>query len=254
MKGDHYYWRLLATGACFVAFGLGGLAVGLVLFPLIAITPMSASTRKEIARRLIRRLFKLFIVMMVSGGVLRYSIRGTEHLGQGGRLIIANHPSLIDIVFLMSVLPTAGCIIKQALFRNPFTWAAVTSAGYISNVDANKMIDACVDELAGGYDLVVFPEGSRTSKGEKIAFKRGAARIAARARKPIVPVIITCRPSTLTKEEKWYSIPKSERPEFVLTFEKPLDTRTMTAETDDALQARQLTRGLMHYFEGRIST
>ena len=56
--------------------------------------------------------------------------------------------------------------------------------------------------------LLIFPEGARTAKGELLnEFQRGAANIAIRANVPIRPVLITCTPSTLTKNEKWYHVP-----------------------------------------------
>ena len=56
--------------------------------------------------------------------------------------------------------------------------------------------------------LLIFPEGTRTEKGEYLnEFQRGAANIAIRANVPVRPVLITCTPSTLTKNEKWYHVP-----------------------------------------------
>lgn len=57
--------------------------------------------------------------------------------------------------------------------------------------------------------MVVFPEGTRSPPGRMGKFKRGAAEIALRSRAPVLPVIITCVPPTLSKESKWYQIPSS---------------------------------------------
>jgi hypothetical protein len=36
-------------------------------------------------------------------------------------MIIANHPSLIDVVFLIGLVRQANCVVKQSLWENPFT-------------------------------------------------------------------------------------------------------------------------------------
>ncbi len=52
-------------------------------------------------------------------GVLSYEFHGAERLGRPGQIILANHPSLIDVVFLIGFTPQATCIVKEALFPQP---------------------------------------------------------------------------------------------------------------------------------------
>ena len=66
-------------------------------------------------------------------GVLTYEFEGAERLGRPGQIIVANHPSLIDVVFLLGFTPQATCIVKEALFQNPFTRWPVAAAGFVSN-------------------------------------------------------------------------------------------------------------------------
>ena len=70
---------------------------------------------------------------MQRAGVLTYSVEGAEKLGRPGQMIIANHPSLIDVVFLIGLVRQANCVVKQSLWQNPFTRGPVRDAGYISN-------------------------------------------------------------------------------------------------------------------------
>ena len=48
-------------------------------------------------------------------GIMRYKINGLEKLNRPGQLILANHPTLIDIVFLLSRIPVASCIVKKKI-------------------------------------------------------------------------------------------------------------------------------------------
>ena len=93
-------------------------------------------------------------------------------------MIIANHPSLLDVAFLISQIDNTSCIIKHGLTRNPFTRGPVTAAGYISNDESADMLNRA-SALRGGQTLIVFPEGTRTT-GDMPRFHRGACAIALR--------------------------------------------------------------------------
>lgn len=116
---DAYYWRLMATAASFTLFGLGSLCLRLVIFPLLSCLPGTPEAHQRRARATISRLFWLFIRFMARCGVLTYDVQGAEKLGRPGQMIIANHPSLIDVVFLIGLVRNANCVVKQSLWQNP---------------------------------------------------------------------------------------------------------------------------------------
>lgn len=102
--------------------------------------------------------------------------------------------------------------------------------------------------------LLIFPEGTRTAKGEKLnEFQRGAANIALRVGVPIRPVLISCTPSTLTKNEKWYHIP--EQPFHIHV--KVLDAIRVEDVLDDVTvnpkNVRQLNQQLQWFFNQELS-
>jgi 1-acyl-sn-glycerol-3-phosphate acyltransferase len=206
MRGGNYAWRLCATGASFLLFGLGGLLLRVFLLPLIGLWPGDAATRRRRIRAAISKAFYLHVQFMFRSGVLTYEFEGVERLGQPGQMIIANHPSLIDVVFLIAHIHDANCVVKQSMWRNPCTRGPVIRAQYINNDDPD-MLERAADALRDGQTLIVFPEGTRTKPGKPPAFHRGAAAIAARGAKTITPVFITVTPTTLTKAEPWYRIP-----------------------------------------------
>ncbi len=203
----NYAWRLFGTGFSFFCFGLGSLILGVIVFPVLYLfKPLI--TLKESARYVIHKSFQTFIWMMKSMGVLDYKVEGDiNRLNQSGTLILANHPTLLDVVFIISFMPNVNCVVKQGLWRNPLTRAVVHSAGYIRNDTPKALINHCVDNLNEGESLIIFPEGTRGRQGKLGKFKRGAAQIAVRSQANIVPIIISCHPNTLSKQEKWYQIP-----------------------------------------------
>jgi 1-acyl-sn-glycerol-3-phosphate acyltransferase len=104
-------WRTVATGVCFLVFGLGGLALGFIYFPLLRALVREPSMRVDRSRRLVWRFFRFFVWLMSRLGVLSYEVHGGERLGRPGLLVVANHPTLIDIIFLVALMPRANCVV-----------------------------------------------------------------------------------------------------------------------------------------------
>lgn len=205
-RRDAWLWRLIATAACFVVFGLGGVILCGVLVPLLFVLPGDEARRRRRARAMVSRAFYLHVQFMYRTGVLDFRIDGAETLGQPGQLIVANHPSLIDAVFLISQIRDTNCVIKAGLWTNPCIGAAARAAQYISS-DGADMLERAASALREGQTLVVFPEGTRTRPGQAPQFHRGAAAIALRGARIITPVFISVTPPTLTKAAPWYHIP-----------------------------------------------
>lgn len=207
----NYVWRLAATGLSFGSFGVGGAGLSLALPTLLKLLESDVEQRQVLAQKIIQHSFKSLVLMMQKLGVMSYEIQGLEQLENSyGELLLANHPTLIDVVMLIAFMPQANCVVKQSLWSNPFTKGAVRSAGYILNQGSQQFVEACVSKLQakGAGSLIIFPEGTRTEKQQVLNdFQRGAANIALRAKVPIRPVVIRCSPSTLSKNQKWYHIP-----------------------------------------------
>ena len=59
-----YLWRILVTGACFVLFGVGGLILGLIVFPVVLLLPGGPGPSSCPTRGLVQRAFRLFVATM----------------------------------------------------------------------------------------------------------------------------------------------------------------------------------------------
>ncbi|HEY7638500.1 MAG TPA: lysophospholipid acyltransferase family protein [Steroidobacteraceae bacterium] len=248
-RRDAYVWRLLMTGTSFVLFGIGAMVVGVVLLPLVRIIPAARARKRERARTVMRRALRLFVGVMHRLGVLTYEFRGRERLGRPGQLIVANHPSLIDVVFLLAFVPGAGCVVKAGLWRNPLTRGAVTLVEFIRNDSTADMIAAAAGALQAGQALIFFPEGTRTRPRQPLAFHRSGANIALRAAASVTPVYIRVEPTTLTKAEPWHRIPP-RRPHFALIVGEDLDLRAYRG-APLPLASRELNERLQEQFEAQ---
>jgi 1-acyl-sn-glycerol-3-phosphate acyltransferase len=255
-------WRIVATGYCFAFFGLFGFLIAVTLLPLARLTTRDPAAKNRRARFWVRWIWRFFVWQMKLLGLIQVEVEGQEYLDQSaGKLVIANHPSLIDVVLLISLMPSACCVVKQALWQNPFLKGVVKAMGYISNASAEELLGGSEREFARGGAIVLFPEGSRTEQlsgglegqGPSLKFQRGAANIAARCGVDMVPVLIYCDPPTLRKGEPWYRV-ADRRVRFRLVARPPILLAEALAESGEqvtgspAKHSRVLTRYLERYF------
>lgn len=244
----NYYWRLFGTGLSFFVFGSMGILIWGLLFPLIEPLLGRGEHKKRRTRWLMSWVFRIYMDFMRLIGILDYGVRGRrEQLAAGNNLVVANHPCLLDIVFLISQIPNATCIVKPALIRNPFMRIPIRAMGYIYAEDPEMLVARCTEELNAGGSLIIFPEGTRSTPGNPLKFQRGAAAIALQAQATLLPVTIGCHPTTLTKREKWYQIPEKR---FTLSLYVG-DHIRLTPVSENGCRSqltRRLTRQLEAYF------
>jgi 1-acyl-sn-glycerol-3-phosphate acyltransferase len=214
-RRDAWYFRLLATGFAFFLFGLCGLLFRFGVYPVLMLAVRAHDRRQTLVRSLIRWFFRAYIELLVQLRLFTYTIEHAERLQCRGTVIVANHPSLLDVVLLVAFVPDACCVVKQALLSNPFMSGPLRAAGYIDNSDPLQMLERARTNLLAGSPIVIFPEGTRTEPGTRPVFGRSAANLSVRTGHP-VPVFIRVEPTTLTRNERWYEVPY-RRVRFTLT-------------------------------------
>jgi 1-acyl-sn-glycerol-3-phosphate acyltransferase len=249
-KRQTYLWRIVATGACFTLFGLGGLILGVLVFPATLLLPGGPERRRARMRGLVQRALRLFVRFINGVRVISYEFHGSERLGRPGQLIIANHPTLVDVVLIVAFTPAPCCVVKAAMFRNPFTRRVVRAAGYISNSPTDEMIHGAAAALRSGDSLVMFPEGTRTRPGQPLQFARGAANIAVQAADVLTPVYVRCAPLLLPKFEPWYRVPP-RRPHYTLEVGEDIDLSAYRG-VPSPRASRLLNAWLLEHFTARL--
>lgn len=242
-------WRIFATALSFACFGIGGMLLWLVVFPLQSLIWRDPIRRQRAARTVVQGVFRLFIGFMRSLGLIRYEVHGVEKLQRRGLLILANHPTLIDVAFLIGLVPNASCVVKSTLASHPCTRGPVRATGYICNNPDADLLLACIDTLAAGSNLIIFPEGTRSRPGQPLKMQRGAAQIALRGGLDITPVRIQCEPLGLYKGQPWWTVAK--RPlRFTIEVGDDLSSAPVleAAGGEHGRAARRLTESLIQFF------
>lgn len=249
----NYFWRVLATGLCFTLFGLGGLLLSLIVLPVQRLVVKDDKTQKQIARKTVHYAFKFFIAFMAFVGIFKFDLESAKQLKRlNGHLVMANHPSLIDVVVLISMIPNADCVVKTHLFKNVFIKGVVRNTGYISNADPAGLLLDCEASLKAGNNLIIFPQGTRTKSDENLQFQRGAANIAIRCQAKVTSVLLKVNPSTLTKNVPWYRIPptKAHFSAMVVDHSPTLPENNVLQTSKDV---RQYNRDLENFFRKELS-
>jgi len=183
--------------------------------------------------------FRIYLGALSLVGACRFDLSALDSLRDEDPLIVApNHPCLLDAVMVLSRLPNMACIMKADIVDNVFLGAGARLAGYIRNDAQLSMIRQAVAELKNGSHLLVFPEGTRTTRWPVNACKGTAALIASRARVPIQTVFIETDSAYLGKG--W---PLFRRPPMPITYRIRLGRRFAPPE-----KAGAFTEDLERYF------
>ena len=128
---------------------------------------------------------------------IRLIVEGTEHLPHDRPLIfMGNHQSYFDIPVLFQATPLPFTwLAKEELFRIPVFGHSIRAAGYIpinrgNGRDSLKSINRAAELVKAGRSVAIFPEGTFSSDGTLLPFKRGGFILAAMSGVTIAPFSI----------------------------------------------------------------
>jgi 1-acyl-sn-glycerol-3-phosphate acyltransferase len=174
----------------FFIFGLGTLCLGIVIFPVLRLYLHPREKFRIYARRFVSLSFRFFTKFMDFLGIVKLEVEDQDFFRQlNSKIIVANHPSLLDVVMLISLIPNADCIVRGALSHTIVR--EVVRQLYIPNsLDFENLLAACMDSLNQGNNIIFFPEGTRTPRTGKMILKKGAFRLALRSGRGIIPIYI----------------------------------------------------------------
>ena len=168
---------------------------------------------------------------------IKLVVKGKHNLQNRNYVFASNHASLIDIpLLLIAVNRYTVFIAKSELSKIPIFKSILDRAGFIfvdrkNNDSAVKSMNNLMDDIKKiPRSVAIFPEGTRTSDGELLPFKKGAAIFAINTDIPVVPVAISGTYSWSKK--KLFDISQS-----VISFEfgEPITTENYSFDDRDYL-------------------
>ena len=181
--------RWTALQFMLLGLGLGSLLWNLLALLLYPLLPRDVGRR--VGRAAIAYGYGLFWRAAQLAGMMRLHSQALDSLrDEPGLIVVANHPSMLDAVMLVARLPRSACIMKSSLMHNPLLGPGARLARYIRNDSPRGLVRLAVADLREGGQLVMFPEGTRTTRQPLNPFHRGVTLIAQRAGSPIQTVFI----------------------------------------------------------------
>lgn len=220
----------LVTGARLVYeyavfwIGLMVLAVLLSCWNLLAAVftlVLPRRTGAALGQRVIMSMSRAYLYALTLSGLVKLDLDALDELRDERALIIApNHPALLDVVLMVSRLPHAVCIMKAEICGSALLSRAASLAGYIRNDSAVSMIRGACTAVRAGAQLLIFPEGTRSTRKSVNSFKGGFALIARNAGVPVQTVFIETNSLFLSKG--W---PIFRKPDFPLIYRARLGQR-----------------------------
>ena len=168
---------------------------------------------------------------------IKLVVKGKHNLQNRNYVFASNHASLIDIpLLLIAVNRYTVFIAKSELSKIPIFKSILDMAGFIfvdrkNNDSAVKSMNNLIEDIKKiPRSVAIFPEGTRTSDGNLLPFKKGAAIFAINTDIPVVPVAISGTYSWSKK--KLFDISQS-----VISFEfgEPITTENYSFDDRDYL-------------------
>jgi len=240
-----YPWLLGKLFALVFIFVGGGVLATLVT-PVVL---LAKQDRQKRTQDLVQLMFRLYLWLLQVTQLIVLRVECVEALRTSkGTIIVANHPSLLDVVVLMAYIPRAQWIIKHELWNHRFLGCLMRSAGYIRNdLEPEALMASCQRALAAGRCLIIFPEGTRTPLGKTPRFQRGFANIAFLMQAPVQAIAITCAPAVLYKGEPWWKVPLKQ-PVFCFLLGPSLDKGFYLRYKQRSIAVRRLVEYLESYY------
>jgi 1-acyl-sn-glycerol-3-phosphate acyltransferase len=231
--------KVLAHYTSLLIFAVICLLWNVVAVPLLLLLPSGPGTR--CGRVGILAGYRLYLWSLSVMGLYRLDLRGLEALRRGPPAVLApNHPSLIDAVMIIAHEPRVACVMKSSLMNNVLIGPGARLARYIRSTPTRRMLHEAVAELRRGGMVLLFPEGTRTTRSPINELQAGVGIIARQAGVPVQTLIIETDSPILSKGWSPFrhgAFPVTYRVRLGRRFDAPDDVREFMAELDRYFRA-----------------
>lgn len=132
----------------------------------------------------------------IIGGNVQLTVTGQENIPEeGGFMLYANHQGMFDVLAICATCyRPLGAVLKKELANIPFIKQIIrcTKSFVMNREDVRQsltVIQNVTKEVESGRSYLIFPEGTRSRKGnEMVEFHGGSFRCAIKSKATIVPL------------------------------------------------------------------
>ena len=219
-----------------------------------AVAQLDVRWARSAPARWIRERFMQFVMNPILDHYAARRATGSDRLAhlEEPVILVANHASHMDTPVILSALPrklrkrTAVAAAADYFYRYRITaWLAsllfntvpVDRKGGSGGTHGSSHLDKLLDD---GWNLLLYPEGSRKHHGDGTRVRRGAAVLASHHNLPIIPIRVTGTAAAMPPGAVW---PKrlrgrlfSRRHRVEVTFGEPIPPLADTAALIERVQ------------------
>lgn len=176
---------------------------------------------------------------------LYHEVHGLENIPSGPVIVAAKHQSAWDVFLFHTLFEDPIFIVKKELFAIPIVGWLIRRSGCIG-IDRSRGVRALKDMLqkardaaAGGSQIIIFPEGTRTTPGVLPTYHSGVALLYQNLSLPVIPVGLNSgifwRKQTIVKYPGKISV------EFLSPMPTGLDRHTFLVELQSRIEIASLS-------------
>ena len=170
-------YRSFVLISLFVFFGLGALVLRYCVFSFEKDNKKNYKT--------LQKSWEFMVWLLSVTGIIDLRVEDVERLKSiKNSIIVSTHPSFVDIVILMSIIPYSTCFVAEKLSKNPFFKGMVKLLFIFEGKDS--WLNDAKQMLDNGLNVIMFPMGTRHRKTEFPRIRRGASLLAQKTGKNIV--------------------------------------------------------------------
>lgn len=218
----------------FAIFGVGAVILNFTLFP-IAKFFLKNKDLLYFYSDIIHSTWAWFINLIIYFGIINLDIKDLEKIKQIRHcVIVSTHPSFIDIVILIGLIPRTTCIVKSALIKNPILSNLIKSIFILKDETLDNIKLHTKKMLDKGFNVVIFPSGIRHRKNEYPKIHKGAATIAMNANVNIVALKLYTDYDFLFINQPIYDA-GDKKVNYELSYVGEIDVKAETEKTDNEI-------------------
>jgi 1-acyl-sn-glycerol-3-phosphate acyltransferase len=200
--------------------------------PAMLVAPFSGEAIVWIGRTWLSWIFRTCRIRVVAEGL--------EHIDRTQPYVfMTNHQSVLDIGALVLTLPVSWRFVaKRELTWIPFFgWALGLSDQIVidrgNRTRSTRSLARAAERVRGGINVIIFPEGTRSTTGELGEFKSGGFHLAIQAQVPVLPATVSGSLDLIPKRSL-----KIRSGTIKVRYGAPIPTAGMGTEQRGALKAR----------------
>lgn len=232
------FLRGFTVVSMFGIFGAGSLFVGLFVFPIINIL-FKDKKKKYAYSNVIHYSWLIFLKLLMITGVMKINTDDMEKIKNISQsVIVSTHPSYIDVLIILALIPKTTCFVAPKIARNCFFKNIAKSMFLISGNPIEDIVQSAKNALDDGFNVLIFPMGTRHRQNEFPKIRKGASQIAIESKKDITALKLTTDTDFLQTHQPIYDAGE-KIVNYGLSYIKTINTTEIIQQENDEVELRK---------------